>query len=746
MRRVLVIKFSIVCILSLVFLPRLYGYASFNGPYYITGGVGVCDSSIALSDFDADSDLDLVVTGDRGGVVGHSSTYKNNGNGTFAGPTSLGYDVYQSSVSAGDIDGDNDIDIVVSGDSGYLHKYINNGSGAFAGAYIFGEGVQEGSIALCDIDKDNDLDLIVAGDHAWDKRLEKYINNGSGNFSGPVNIGTGLFSPGIVTGDLDKDNDFDLVVSGAEFWMGFGAKYLYRYRNDGSGNFTFAENIGTGVCHSSLALGDIDGDNDLDLIASGNGRLDRYLNDGTGNFNTGQSIGPGVDFCSIALGDIDNDNDLDLIVSGSGRLDQYINDGTGNFGTGQNIGPGVDFSSIALGDIDNDNDLDLIVTGQVDSTPTLAIYYNGQSTVVTNHVFNIHIKNISDDQPHNMFTWTNISISTSCWKISRQYAQIDYLIDHTLVPGWGLGIFSDNKTNTAFPEYTGSADPAGLVNSSDTSRILAMAWLIKEAKEPPDQPVEGSFGEFSTYDWHWLRDRHSTDFTNEKDYLVPWHQGGIAWHEAVRQRKPEKAYLYIAAKFENLFATTYRTSRLIFEEYHDPEALFLPFYIYINKWEDTNPVPNHYTPAWESWGVGTCAADFGYTGDYHSSGHCIRLTFSADARGVMGWYEPGTNWSCPSGPGIGYDLTGATKLTFWIKGEAIYSDVIAQIGVAGDSCGTIQNVDGWGIDKLAVTTSWIKHTIPLGGDMSYVSRGFKLGVWDPGTTVVIYLDDIRYEK
>ncbi|MBU1076077.1 MAG: SBBP repeat-containing protein, partial [Spirochaetes bacterium] len=84
---------------------------------------------------------------------------------------------------------------------------------------------------------------------------------------------------------------------------------------------------------------------------------------------------------------------------------------------------------------------------------------------------------------------------------------------------------------------------------------------------------------------------------------------------------------------------------------------------------------------------------------------------------------------------------------FWIKGDANYNNVIAQIGLAGDSCGTIMNVDNGLDDKFNVTTSWVQHYIPLiGKDMSSVSRGFKIGMWNPIVAANIYVDDIRYEQ
>ena len=90
-------------------------------------------------------------------------------------------------------------------------------------------------------------------------------------------------------------------------------------------NFAFDEiNAGsvTRVYHSSIAKGDIDGDGDLDLILTGNTSVTSpvsiiYQNDGSGSFaeiNSGSLTG--VYNSSIALGDLDGDGDLDLILTG----------------------------------------------------------------------------------------------------------------------------------------------------------------------------------------------------------------------------------------------------------------------------------------------------------------------------------------------------------------------------------------------------------------------------------------------
>ena len=170
-----------------------------------------------------------------------------------------------------------------------------------------------------DLDGDGDLDMVAGED---DGTLNYFENTGTATaavFAAPVAIGSdvGLYSTPAF-GDLDGDGDLDMIVGER-----FGTQQYFQ--NTGTATapvFTTPPvAIGSDVdAYSAPALGDLDGDGDLDMVVGeDDGVLNYFENTGTAtspNFTTPPvTIGSDVGIAStIALGDIDGDGDLDMVA------------------------------------------------------------------------------------------------------------------------------------------------------------------------------------------------------------------------------------------------------------------------------------------------------------------------------------------------------------------------------------------------------------------------------------------------
>lgn len=291
-------------------------------------------------------------------------------------------DIQHGSTSWGDVDGDGDLDLLLSGSAAgasltrlYLNQGKQNGAFHFEASTGAFEQVRHSSASFADVDGDGALEVLVAGslNASWPyaPSTELYRVDGTGAVSRVDNHGLpALHSTSMAWADLDRDGDLDLVMIGTS---SADEPVTVVAMNQGNGTFSAHTDRLPGFSYGDVALGDVDGDLDADVVLSGataGGFLTAVFINNGGAFEAKPTAFPAVAFSSVDLGDFDGDNDLDLVVSG-GQVSERIFEGllevwTNAGGTFQRLAttfPGILAGDVSWSDYDHDGDLDLLVQG-----------------------------------------------------------------------------------------------------------------------------------------------------------------------------------------------------------------------------------------------------------------------------------------------------------------------------------------------------------------------------------------------
>lgn len=353
-----------------------------SGNTFATGNT--VTAGMSLTDVNGDGELDLLTSGVLSGV-GNVSVQLGTGSGSFGSSTTYIASDAAYSIQMGDVNGDGILDLLTAGNNGAslgtMSVLIGNASGGFGVANSYSmETLNSFQLAVGDVNGDGNVDVVTAG----------YTSGLSGSATIRLGDGTGGFGAAtsfasesggswtVELADLNNDGNLDLVTGG----IGAGGQVSVRL-GDGVGSFGAVTSFqaSTGNIAYDIKLEDLNGDGNIDLIASGGStKVNISLGDGSGSFGTTTSYDTSLLFHlggDVEVGDLNGDGIKDLVVTGyygaGGGASVLLGVGDGSFdsATAYDTDPTASFAA-KLGDVNGDGVLDLVTAGNsVDATVRL---------------------------------------------------------------------------------------------------------------------------------------------------------------------------------------------------------------------------------------------------------------------------------------------------------------------------------------------------------------------------------------
>ena len=241
----------------------------------------------------------------------------------------------------------------------------------------------------------------------------------------------------------------------------------------------------------------------------------------------------------------------------------------------------------------------------------------------------------------------------------------------------------------------------------------------------------------------WTLRRESREYTTGGDFrpVPPEIEGAVLEGHAngarVRMPKEPGPYrLFLYAYDESGRGATANVPLRVKGEVRTP----MPFYVYRDGFEGMPWAPSGWMGATD---MLTLDGDDG--SNPHEGKACIKMRFVGEMGTWVGvaWQHPANDWGERQG---GYDLSGATHLELWARGEYGVETISIGVGLLGqdkahpDSAKTT-------VEDIRLGKEWKRYRIRLKKlDLSRIKTGFVVTLTGRRPDVTVYLDSIRFVR
>ncbi|MBI5652431.1 MAG: VCBS repeat-containing protein [Chloroflexi bacterium] len=381
----------VLLLLGVLALPVLaeIDLGSFAGK--VDTSVGTTPTDVALGDLDGDGKLDVAVSNNGSGNLSVLLNTSTPGAIAFSSTIVTLTVTAPRGIVIGDLDGDGKRDIAVanySAGAGTTISVFTNtstlGNLSFESAQTFAVGTGPIILAIGDLNGDGKLDLVTSnwGTNGAGTTLSVLRNTSASSILGFVldaTLTTNQGPVGVTIGNINGDALPDIVVANYGNNLGNGSTLSVLPNTTSGTPISFGAKVDstTGGGPYDIALGDMDGDLDLDVAVtqygtSGAGAMVSIFQNSGGTLAATATLtgttgnGP----YRIIVGDVDQDGKPEIATSnfqnGSGStvsvLRNVSSSGTISFTTNVDFNTQNGPRGLAFGDIDAPSRRDLVVT------------------------------------------------------------------------------------------------------------------------------------------------------------------------------------------------------------------------------------------------------------------------------------------------------------------------------------------------------------------------------------------------